>query len=215
MKLFKIVTVCMVLLSTMKGYSQSEGYGSEYSHYKAKGAYEGTWLYENSSKNLKFEIRLKCVYRLTTTGDTLTEILGIYDLHKNGKKLDMTSIFVKYYDRPRYDSLFLSIASFSDYEQLTRELILVFPISGCVSAKHNDFVAYDMIKNYPRMITDDFRIDVGCLDSSNTILIWDIWKESTYSECRITTGNEWKPGEFNIPEKCTLTRISHDPMYGL
>ena len=204
----------MVLLSASRGYSQSEGYGTEYSHYKAKGAFEGIWLYENSNESIKFEIRLKCVYRLTTTGDTLTEIMGIYDLYKGGKKLEMTSIFVKYYDRPRYDSLFLSISSFSDYEEFSRELRLVFPVSGCVSAEDNDFVAYDMIKDHPRMMTRDFRIDVGCLEASNSILIWDIWKESTAPEYHIT-GKEPKPGDYNIPEKCILTRISKDPYSGM
>ena len=215
MKLFKIVTVFMVLLSTLKGYSQSEGYGTEYSHYKAKGAFEGIWLYENSSKNLKFEIRLKCVYRLTTTGDTLTKVLGTYSFYKKGKKMKMNSLLKKYIDRDNYDSLFLSISSFSDYEQLSNEHIYGFPISGYLSEEDNDFNLYDVLTKNATKNARYFRVDVQQLDASNTILIWDIWKESTYSECRIITGKEPKPGDFTIPEKCTLTRVSHDPMYGL
>ena len=128
--------------------------------------------------------------------------------------MKMNSLLRKYKDRVNYDSLFLSISSFSDYEQLSNEHIYGFPISGYLSEEDNEFYVYDVLNN-AIVNSHYFRIDVERLDATNSLLLWDIWKESTYSECRIITGKEPKPGDFTIPEKCTLTRVSHDPMYGL
>ena len=212
MKLFKIVTVFMVLLSTLKGYSQSEGYGTEYSHYKAKGAFEGVWKYDFNET--KFIVRLKCLYIIATNGDTLTNVLGTFDLYKNGQKIVFYSQLRDKY-KINSDSLMLTIAETSDFKQLSRENIFSFPIWGGISEKDNYFIIYENIpfKHFRNSLP--FNIEVSSFSWSNTALLWDLWSEGIGLKRHIIMDFDPKPGDFTIPEKCTLTRISHDPMYGL
>ena len=189
----------MVLLSTLKGYSQSKGYGTEYSHYKAKGAYEGTWLICDTLNTTEFIVRLKALYRVSSTGDTLTEILGVC-----GWKNVQTS----------HDSLISAVSIFHDYRQLSDSLIYSFPLWGGVSETENYFMVHENI-NQKAISSLPFKLKIQKLNKSNRYIYWDLWDEGVGLEHHIITGKEPKPGEFNIPEKCTLTRVSHDPMYGL
>ena len=187
-------------------------FGRNFSYERAKAAYEGTWRYEDDSTI--FVIRLKCFY----TSKMNADIRGTFSLVKNGVTEN------------DYHYLLYSIIDESEEYEILRKRILShepdpvkdLPIYGVIYKGGNVFWYRGPHKPY--IIRESFSLKVGKLNKSNKFLYWDIWsaeirpKGSVLNDCKIHPSflRIAKEGDYYpIPEKCTLTRISHDPMYGL
>lgn len=211
--LIRIILLQLLLIVVIPSKAQKP-LGWRYSYNKIKVAYEGTWKYENDS--IVFILRIKCIENLIIHDNKKSIwIFGTYSLFKNNKKIIDSDSLLLHFGKNQYDKKSSDNIDKKIYNIVTHQM----PLSGAITKKSNRFRFHEINPKHNNL-HDNFRIEVDRLNKKNKYLYWDIWKRDIrpkqYGSHTYSSQNNPrspKPGDFQIPEKCTLTRISHDPYY--
>ncbi len=158
---------------------------------KKKLAYEGTWQYK--SEDTTFIIRLKGVY-----GEYFLNFYGTYSLSTT-----------KYRIEDNHHKLLSIINNSFDNKYMSE----VFPIML------DSYIGVTcwQFKDCTRLREESgFKVRADIFDASNNRIYWNMsdYLYNEHGKLFLPPGEPLPRGVgFSVPEKCTLTRVSHDPYF--
>ena len=183
-----------------------------------QAAYEGTWRYEDKKNKTVFILKIKSLYWFKNAFENdVYEFYGTYYLEKNGVVIEDNLNNINYLlEYSRVDDI--------SWKELRKSGVIYPPLNGSVIfSQYNDWGEFNFKdRTTSKKPQKRIYIRVDKLDSSNNHLYWDLNDLAEYNyDCIISdvenarTEAQQANKAYAVPVKCTLTRVSHDPAYGL
>ena len=217
MKISIKILLFLIMIQSSLSIEAQKTFGRNFSYERAN-AYEGTWKYEDKKNKTVFILKIKSLYWFKNAFENdVYEFYGTYYLEKNGVVIEDNLNNINYLlDYSQSDEV--------KWKELRTLGMIYPPLSGSVSVSQYDDRADFNFKDRTTSKKTKKRIyiRVDKLDSSNNHLYWDLNDFAEYNyDCIISdvenarTEAQQANKAYAVPVKCTLTRVSHDPAYGL